>query len=188
MKKEEQTLYNELVNKNKYNILRNFLDKNKSDILKALNNKVRYKDIYEVFIERTKLDIDYKYFYQFISDFKKKYIYNLSETEYKEQIKAITQEKQVEKEQPKILATKISESEQSAQPKEQEKIESNTSPACDEKPSSENKDNLVNMPIWKQKGFKSKIEYFNYLQSKPSEEKTTEIKKETFTWKATMKE
>ena len=87
----EKSLYDELINKNKYNILRSFLEKNKNDILKALNDKVRYKDIYEVFVERTKLDIDYKYFCQFISDFKKKYIYNLSEAEYKKQMQAISQ-------------------------------------------------------------------------------------------------
>ena len=87
----EKSLYDELINKNKYNILRSFLEKNKNDILNALNDKVRYKDIYEVFVERTKLDIDYKYFCQFISDFKKKYIYNLSEAEYKKQMQAISQ-------------------------------------------------------------------------------------------------
>lgn len=111
--KKEQSLYDELISKNKYNILRSFLEKNKNDILKALNDKVRYIHIYEVFIERTQLDIDYKYFCQFISEFKKKYIYNLTEAEYKKQMQAISQagittpEKKVEIEQPKILAAKF---------------------------------------------------------------------------------
>ena len=91
MNKEEKSLYDELISKNKYNILRSFLEKNKNDILKALNDKVRYIHIYEVFIERTQLDIDYKYFCKLLSDFKKKYIYNLSEAEYKKQMQAISQ-------------------------------------------------------------------------------------------------
>ena len=44
--KKEQSLYDELISKNKYNILRSFLEKNKNDILKALNDKVRYIHIY----------------------------------------------------------------------------------------------------------------------------------------------
>ena len=175
MNKEEQSLYDELISKNKYNILRSFLEKNKNDILNALNDKVRYKDIYEVFVERTKLDIDYKYFCQFISDFKKKYIYNLSEAEYKKQMQAISQpatatpEKKEEIKQPEILAAKISESEQPAQPKEPEKIEIKKSVPADEKPSGK-------IPKWKEAGFNSREEYFNNLQNQqkniPEEKKS----------------
>ena len=175
MNKEEQSLYDELISKNKYNILRSFLEKNKNDILNALNDKVRYKDIYEVFVERTKLDIDYKYFCQFISDFKKKYIYNLSEAEYKKQMQAISQpatatpEKKVEIEQPEILAAKISEVEPPAQPKEPEKVETKKDVPADEKPSGK-------IPKWKEAGFNSREEYFNNLQNQqkniPEEKKS----------------
>ncbi len=181
MNKEEQSLYDELISKNKYNILRSFLQKNKDDILKALNDKVRYKDIYEVFIKRTQLDIDYKYFCQFISDFKKKYIYNLSEAEYKKQMQAISQaatatpEKKEAIEQPKILAAKISESEQPAQPKEPEKIENKKDVPADANPSGK-------IPKWKEEGFNSLNEYFKYLKSQP---KPMEIKETGFIWKPT---
>lgn len=178
--KKEQSLYDELISKNKYNVLRSFLEKNKNDILKALNDKVRYIHIYEVFIERTQLDIDYKYFCQFISEFKKKYIYNLTEAEYKKQMQAISQagittpEKKVEIEQPKILAAKISESEQPVQPKEQEKAETKKDVPADEKPSGK-------IPKWKEAGFNSINEYFKYLKSQP---KSMELKEE-FIWKPT---
>ena len=178
MNKEEQSLYDELISKNKYNILRSFLEKNKNDILKALNDKVRYIHIYEVFIERTQLDIDYKYFCQFISEFKKKYIYNLSEAEYKKQMQAISQpaittpEKKEDIKQPEILAAKISESEQRpqpAQPKEQEKEENKKDVPADEKPSGK-------IPKWKEAGFNSREEYFNNLQNQqkniPEEKKS----------------
>lgn len=164
--KEEKNLYDELISKNKYNILRSFLEKNKNDILKALNDKVRYIHIYEVFVERTQLDIDYKYFCQFISKFKEKYIYNLSEAEYKKQMQAISQpatatpEKKEEIKQPEILAAKISEVEPPAQPKEPEKVETKKDVSADEKPSGK-------IPKWKQEGFSSRQEYFDYLQKQP---------------------
>lgn len=129
MKKEEYTLYDKLINKNRYNILRNYLEKNKYDILKALDNNVRYKDIYNEFIETSKIDIKYNWFCQILSKFKEKYIYNLSEAEYKKQMQVISQagittpEKKEEIEQPKILAAKISEVERPARPEEQERTE-----------------------------------------------------------------
>ena len=73
---------------------------------------MRYIHIYEVFIERTQLDIDYKYFCRLLSDFKKKYIYNLSEAEYKKQMQAISQpatttlEKKEDIKQPEKVETK----------------------------------------------------------------------------------
>lgn len=181
MNKEEQNLYDELISKNKYNILRSFLQKNKDDILKALNDKVRYKDIYEVFVKRTQLNIDYKYFCQFISDFKKKYIYNLTEAEYKKQMQVISQaatatpEKKDEIKQPEILAAKISESEQPAQQKEPEKVEIKKDVQPDEKPSGK-------IPKWKEEGFNSLNEYFKYMKSQP---KPMEIKETGFFWKPT---
>lgn len=187
MNKEEQSLYDELISKNKYNILRSFLQKNKDDILRALNDKVRYKDIYEVFVKRTQLNIDYKYFCQFISEFKKKYIYNLSEAEYKKQMQAIsqagitTQEKKVEIEQPEILAAKISESEQRpqpAQPQEQEKEENKKDVPAD----ANDANPRGKIPKWKEEGFNSLNEYFKYLKSQP---KPMEIKETGFIWKPT---
>ena len=46
MKKEINNLYDDLVSKNRYSFLRIFLDANKDDILKAIKNKVFYKNIY----------------------------------------------------------------------------------------------------------------------------------------------
>ena len=89
--KKEESLYDELISKNKYNILRSFLEKNKNDILKALNLKVSYKSIFETIKKKTGLNIKYCNFVNILSDFKKKYIYNLSEAEYKKQMQAISQ-------------------------------------------------------------------------------------------------
>ena len=173
MNKEEQSLYDKLINRRRYNILRSFLEKNKNDILKALDNNVKYKDIYNEFIESSKIDVKYNWFCKILSDFRIKYIYNLSEAEYKKQMQAISQpatatpEKKVEIEQPEILAAKISESEQPAQPREQEKVETKKDVPADEKPSGK-------IPKWKEEGFNSLNEYFDYLQKQPksiSEEK-----------------
>jgi len=173
MNKEEQSLYDKLINRRRYNILRSFLEKNKNDILKALDNNVKYKDIYNEFIESSKIDVKYNWFCKILSDFRIKYIYNLSEAEYKKQMQAISQpatatpEKKVEIEQPEILAAKISESEQPAQPREQEKVETKKDVPADEKPSGK-------IPKWKEAGFNSLNEYFDYLQKQPksiSEEK-----------------
>lgn len=179
MKKEENTLYDKLINRNRYNILRDYLEKNKNDILRALENKVRYKDIYNEFIETSRLSIKYNWFCQILSDFKEKYIYNLSEAEYKKQMQAISQagittpEKKVEIEQPEILAAKISESEQRpqpAQPQEQEKEENKKDVPADANPSGK-------IPKWKEEGFNSLNEYFKYLKSQP---KPMEIKETGF--------
>ncbi len=166
MKKEENTLYDKLINRNRYNILRDYLEKNKNDILRALENKVRYKDIYNEFIETSRLSIKYNWFCQILSDFKEKYIYNLSEAEYKKQMQAISQagittpEKKDEIKQPEILAAKISESEQPAQPKEPEKVETKKDVPADEKPSGK-------IPKWKEEGFNSRQEFYDYLRSQP---------------------
>lgn len=183
--KKEQSLYDELISKNKYNILRSFLEKNKNDILKALNDKVRYIHIYEVFIERTQLDIDYKYFCQFISEFKKKYIYNLTEAEYKKQMQAISQagittpEKKVEIEQPKILAAKISEVEPPAQAKKTEKIETKKYVPADETPS-----NNTNSEEPQKLSRKERL-----LAIKNSEDKIIDVQKdqEKFIWTPSIK-
>ena len=181
MKKKEYTLYDKLISRRRYNILRSFLEKNKNDILKALDNNVKYKDIYNEFIETTKIDVKYNWFCKVLSDFRIKYIYNLSEAEYKKQMQLISQpaittpEKKDEIKQPEILAAKISESEQPAQPKEPEKVETKTDVPADEKPSGK-------IPKWKEEGFNSLNEYFKYLKSQP---KPMEIKETGFIWKPT---
>ena len=133
---------------------------------KATNSKYFEvnKDIYNEFIESSKIDVKYNWFCKVLSDFRIKYIYNLTESEYKKQMQAISQagittpEKKVEIEQPKILAAKISESERPAQPKEQEKVENKKDVPADEKPSDK-------IPKWKQEGFNSLNEYFDYLKT-----------------------
>ena len=175
MNKEEQSLYDKLINRRRYNILRSFLEKNKNDILKALDNNVKYKDIYNEFIESSKIDVKYNWFCKVLSDFRIKYIYNLSEAEYKKQMQAISQpaittpEKKEDIKQPEILAAKISESEQPAQPKEPEKVETKKDVPADEKPSGK-------IPKWKEAGFNSREEYFNNLQNQqkniPEEKKS----------------
>ena len=191
MNKEEQSLYDKLINRRRYNILRSFLEKNKNDILKALDNNVKYKDIYNEFIESSKIDVKYNWFCKVLSDFRIKYIYNLTEAEYKKQMQAISQpatatpEKKVEIEQPEILAAKISESEQPAQPKEQEKEETKKDVPADANPSGK-------IPKWKEAGFNSSYEYFNYMKSRPSSEKITQSETNTeynngYKWEPSIK-
>lgn len=181
MKKEEQSLYDKIIHQHRYSIVRTFLEENKNDILKALNNKARYKDIYNVVKETINIDIKYEWFCQILSDFKQKHIYNLSESEYKKQMQAISQpgittpEKKDEIKQAEILAAKISESEQPAQPKEQEKEENKKDVPADANPSGK-------IPKWKEAGFNSLNEYFKYLKSQP---KPMEIKETGFVWKPT---
>lgn len=180
MKKEENKLIDDILENSKYAFLKSYLEKNKKDILEALNLKVSYKSIFETIKEKTGLNIKYCNFVNILSDFKKKYIYNLTESEYKKQMQAISQagittpEKKDEIKQAEILAAKISESEQPAQPKEPEKIEIKKSVPADEKPSGK-------IPKWKQEGFNSLNEYFKYLKSQP---KSMELKEE-FIWKPT---
>ena len=181
MNKEEQSLYDKLINRRRYNILRSFLEKNKNDILKALDNNVKYKDIYNEFIESSKIDVKYNWFCKVLSDFRIKYIYNLSEAEYKKQMQAISQpatatpEKKDEIKQAEILAAIISDSEQPAQPREPEKVETKKNVPADANISGK-------IPKWKQEGFNSLNEYFKYLKSQP---KPMEIKETGFIWKPT---
>ena len=119
MKKEINNLYNDLVSKNKYSLLRFFLETNKDDILKAIKNKVSYKNIYNTFKEISNINISYRRFCQILSEFKIKYIYN-------QELKDITPKEKKEiliTEQPKILAAEIPKHEQPAQ--EQEEIKKN---------------------------------------------------------------
>ena len=121
MKKEINNLYNDLVSKNKYSLLRFFLETNKDDILKAIKNKVSYKNIYNTFKEISNINISYRRFCQILSEFKIKYIYN-------QELKDITPKEKKEiliTEQPKSLAAEIPKHEQPAQ--EQEKKVSNSS-------------------------------------------------------------
>ena len=181
MNKEEQSLYDKLINRRRYNILRSFLEKNKNDILKALDNNVKYKDIYNEFIESSKIDVKYNWFCKVLSDFRIKYIYNLTEAEYKKQMQAISQpatatpEKKDEIKQAEILAAIISDSEQPAQPREPEKVETKKNVPADANISGK-------IPKWKQEGFNSLNEYFKYLKSQP---KPMEIKETGFIWKPT---
>lgn len=172
--KDEKTLTEILLENNKYMFLKNYLELNKNEILNILDLKFSYKSIFEAIKKKTDLNIEYRHFCRILSDFKTKYIYNLSSSEYKKQKQAISQpatatpEKKDEIKQTEILAAKISESEQPAQPKEPEKIEIKKSVPADEKPSGK-------IPKWKQEGFNSLNEYFDYLkkQSKsiPEEKK-----------------
>ena len=181
MKKEENKLIDDILENSKYAFLKSYLEKNKKDILEALNLKVSYKSIFETIKKKTDLNIKYCNFVNILSDFKKKYIYNLTEAEYKKQMQAISQagittpEKKDEIKQAEILAAKISESKQPAQPKEQEKDEFKKDVPADEKPSGK-------IPKWKQEGFNSLNEYFKYLKSQP---KPMEIKETGFIWKPT---
>ena len=89
--KKEINIYDKIIHQRRYNIVRKFLEENKNDILRALNNKARYIDVYNVTRELTNTDINYNWFCQILSEFKQKYIYNLSEAEYNEQMQAISQ-------------------------------------------------------------------------------------------------
>ena len=175
MKKEEKTFTEILLENNKYLFLKEYLELNKNEILKALNLKASNKAIFEAIKIKTDINIEYRQFLNILSDFKKKYIYNLSEAEYKKQMQAISQagittpEKKVEIEQSEILAAKISESEQPAQPKEPEKVETKKDVPADANPSGK-------IPKWKEAGFNSREEYFNNLQNQqkniPEEKKS----------------
>lgn len=59
--------------------------------MEALNLKVSYKSIYEAVKKKTNLNIEYRHFCRILSKFKEKYIYNLSEAEYKKQMQVISQ-------------------------------------------------------------------------------------------------
>lgn len=182
MKKEEKTFTEILLENNKYLFLKEYLELNKNEILKALNLKASNKAIFEAIKIKTDINIEYRQFLNILSDFKKKYIYNLTEAEYKKQMQAISQtgittpEKKVEIEQPEILAAKISEVERPARPKEQERTEVKKDVPADEKPSGK-------IPKWKQEGFNSREEYFKYLKSQP---KPMEIKETGFVYETSI--
>lgn len=173
MKKDDKTFTDILLENNRYLFLKEYLELNKNEILKALSLKASNKAIFETVKIQTGLNIKYCNFVIILSKFKEKYIYNLSEAEYKKQMQAISQpatatpEKKDEIKQAEILAAKISEVEPPAQPKEQEKEENKKDVPADEKPSGK-------IPKWKEAGFNSLNEYFDYLQKQPksiSEEK-----------------
>ena len=178
--KDEKTLTEILLENNKYMFLKNYLELNKNEILNILDLKFSYKSIFEAIKKKTDLNIEYRHFCRILSDFKTKYIYNLTEAEYKKQMQAISQagittpEKKEEIEQTKILAAKILKSEQPSPAKEPEKLETKKDIPADEKPSGK-------IPQWKQEGFSSLNEYFKYLKSQP---KSMELKEE-FIWKPT---
>lgn len=175
MKKDDKTFTDILLENNRYLFLKEYLELNKNEILKALSLKASNKAIFETVKIQTGLNIKYCNFVIILSKFKEKYIYNLSEAEYKKQMQAIsqaginTQEKKVEIKQPEILAAKISEVERPAQPKEPEKVESKKDVPADANPSGK-------IPKWKEAGFNSREEYFNNLQNQqkniPEEKKS----------------
>lgn len=92
-------LYERLIKKNKYVLLRIFLENNKVQIINSIKSKVSYKNIYSEFKEISNLDIKYKWFCKILSEFKLKNIYN-------QDINTITP-KEKEIKQPEILAAKI---------------------------------------------------------------------------------
>lgn len=175
MKKEINNLYNDLVSKNKYSLLRFFLETNKDDILKAIKNKVSYKNIYNTFKEISNINISYRRFCQILSEFKIKYIYN-------QELKDITPKEKKEiviTEQPKISAAKISEVEQKARAKETEKIETKKDVPADETPN-----NNTNSEEPKKLSRKERL-----LAIKNSEDKIIDVQKdqEKFVWTPSIK-
>lgn len=172
MKKEINNLYNDLVSKNKYSLLRFFLETNKDDILKAIKNKVSYKNIYNTFKEISNINISYRRFCQILSEFKTKYIYN-------QELKYITPKEIVITEQPKISAAKISESEPPAQAKKTEKIETKKYVPADETPN-----NKTNSEEPQKLSRKERL-----LAIKNSEDKIIDVQKdqEKFIWTPSIK-
>mgnify|MGYP003375338851 CR=1 FL=1 len=172
MKREINNLYDDLVSKNRYSFLRIFLETNKDDILKAIKNKVFYKNIYNAFKEISDIDISYRRFCQILSDFKMKYIYNA-------ELKDIIQKEKKEiviTEQPTISATKISEVEQRTQ---QKKIEITEDVPADAK--------LINYTNTEEPQKLSRKE--RLLAIKNSEDKIIDVQKdqEKFVWTPSIK-
>ncbi len=112
MNKKEKTLTDIILEDNKYIFIKNYLEHNKNEILNILDLNVSYRSIFEAIKKKTKLNIEYRHFCRLLSDFKKKYIYNLSEAEYKKQMQAISQpatttlEKKEDIKQPEKVETK----------------------------------------------------------------------------------
>lgn len=160
-------LFEKIINKNRYVILRNFLEIHKNEILKALNNKASYKDIYETFREISNIQIDYVRFCQILSEFKTKHIYNITPKE-----KIEIQEK------PKIIATKIIEENKPTQP--QEEIKANNNPISDAPPSNTNENEPKKL---------SRKEKLLALRNRPDEDKIIDVQKnqDKFVWKPSIK-
>ncbi len=91
MKKDDKTFTDILLENNRYLFLKEYLELNKNEILKALSLKASNKAIFETVKIQTGLNIKYCNFVIILSKFKEKYIYNLSEAEYKKQMQAISQ-------------------------------------------------------------------------------------------------
>ncbi len=53
-------LYDRLIQKNKYVLLRNFLENNKNQIIKSLRDKVSHKNIYTEFKNISKISFENK--------------------------------------------------------------------------------------------------------------------------------
>ncbi len=112
MKKDDKTFTDILLENNRYLFLKKYLELNKNEILKALSLKASNKAIFETVKIQTGLNIKYCNFVIILSKFKEKYIYNLTEAEYKKQLQAISQpatttlEKKEEIKQPEKVETK----------------------------------------------------------------------------------
>ncbi len=165
-------LYDRLIQKNKYVLLRNFLENNKNQIIKSLRDKVSHKNIYTEFKNISNLDINYKWFCKILSEFKMKYIYN-------QELKDITPKEKLITEQPKISAAKISEVEPPAQAKKTEKIETKKYVPTDETPS-----NNTNSEEPQKLSRKERL-----LAIKNSEDKIIDVQKdqEKFIWTPSIK-
>ncbi len=165
-------LYDRLIQKNKYVLLRNFLENNKNQIIKSLRDKVSHKNIYTEFKNISNLDINYKWFCKILSEFKMKYIYN-------QELKDITPKEKLITEQPKISAAKISEVEPPAQAKKTEKIETKKYVPADETPS-----NKTNSEEPQKLSRKERL-----LAIKNSEDKIIDVQKdqEKFIWTPSIK-
>ncbi len=165
-------LYDRLIQKNKYVLLRNFLENNKNQIIKSLRDKVSHKNIYTEFKNISNLNINYKWFCKILSEFKMKYIYN-------QELKDITPKEKLITEQPKISAAKISEVEPPAQAKKTEKIETKKYVPADETPS-----NKTNSEEPQKLSRKERL-----LAIKNSEDKIIDVQKdqEKFIWTPSIK-
>ena len=112
MKKDDKTFTDILLENNRYLFLKKYLELNKNEILKALSLKASNKAIFETVKIQTGLNIKYCNFVIILSKFKEKYIYNLTEAEYKKQLQAISQpatttlEKKEDIKQPEKVETK----------------------------------------------------------------------------------
>ena len=165
MKKDDKTFTDILLENNRYLFLKKYLELNKNEILKALSLKASNKAIFETVKIQTGLNIKYCNFVIILSKFKEKYIYNLTEAEYKKQLQAISQP-----------ATTTLEKKEIKQP---EKVETKKDIPADEK--------LINYTNTEEPQKLSRKE--RLLAIKNSEDKIIDVQKdqEKFVWTPSIK-